>query len=306
MTNPKLLDVSMLQRMLESDNPPWLVDTRPLEDWQAGTLPGAISLNVYDYFIPQSDSAGILTMRRATRQAYKRLGIDQRPCVFFEQQTGMRSPRGLWFDEFIGRGNGAILDGGVDAWLSAGLSLAPGHAPANASTQASSRASGRAKAMTAAIGESAAEGEREEDSHHTHLVNEADNALVATIDEVLAADGIGTVVLDVRRRSEFNASFVHDCCARAGRIPHARFIFWEDVLRDGKYRDADALKHIAALAGLTPEQRILIYCHRGARAATVRYALLAAGFNNIAIFVGSWHEWAQRSDLPIHIGEPLA
>jgi len=299
MTNPKLIDAVTLQLMLRSENRPHLIDTRLVEEWAAATLPGAISLNVYDYFIPQSDPAGIATMRSAAHLAYSELEIDERSCVFFEQKTGMRSPRGLWFDEFIGRSNGAILDGGVDAWLAAGFPVEPG---GNGAGHISGNAPGHAQSMIAAIGSP---------TEHTVAGQSVNNinahvALVATIDEVLAADGVETVVLDVRRRSEFNGSFVHDCCARNGRVPDARFIFWEDVLSEGQYRDAGEMKKIAALAGISPAQRVIIYCHRGARAATVRYALLKAGFEDVAIFVGSWHEWAQRQDLPVQLGEPAS
>ncbi|STS10597.1 Uncharacterised protein [Ewingella americana] len=41
----------------------------------------------------------------------------------------------------------------------------------------------------------------------------------------------------------------------------------------------------------------MIYCHRGARAATVLAALRLAGYQNLAIYVGSWHEWAEHEEL---------
>jgi rhodanese-related sulfurtransferase len=50
------------------------------------------------------------------------------------------------------------------------------------------------------------------------------------------------------------------------------------------------------------DRRLIIYCHRGARAATVYAALQLAGYDQLAIYVGSWHEWAEQQTLPLLTG----
>lgn len=245
------------------------VDVRPERAWREATIPGAISLNVYDYFIPESDEAGIAGMAAGAREAFDRLGLgsDHIP-VFFEEQTGMISPRGLWFYELVGFEGGLILDGGIDAWQAAGGEVAPGTGTADAIQQSDS-----------------------EVAFHRELV--------ASTDEVLQHEAD---VFDVRRRTEFEGTFLHPCCARPGRIPHAHFGFYEDMLKDGKYRPAEEIREIAEKAGLSPDREIITYCHRGARAATALYGLRLAGFDKVKIYVGSWHEWAGNAALPLEIG----
>lgn len=250
-----------------------LVDVRGVDAWREATIPGAAHLNVYDYFIPQSDEAGIVALAAATEAAFERISLfEAKTVVFFEEETGMISPRGLWFHEFMGLQNGLLLDGGVKAWRDAGLPLASG---------------GGASATIASLAETA----RPKRTFRRDLI--------ASIDETREA----VVVLDVRRRSEFTGDFVHPCCARAGRIPGCRHIFWEDMIDGGSYRSADEIAALATKAGLRRDETIITYCHRGARAATALYALREAGFRDVRIFVGSWHEWAARADLAADLGE---
>ncbi|HMG49338.1 MAG TPA: rhodanese-like domain-containing protein [Inquilinus sp.] len=252
-----------------------LADVRPEAEWRRATIPGAIGLNVYDYFIPQSDEAGIAAMAGAAARAFSAAGIDGSvPVVHFEQATGMVSPRGLWFQEFLGLPGGRILDGGIDAWIASGGMTQPGTGPALAVAGAEALPAPPAPRLD----------------------------LVATIGEVAGLDPGRTMLLDVRRRSEHEGSFVHPCCARPGRIPHSAFLFWEDLLDGGRYRPAAEIAAAAAAAGLSPDRRVITYCHRGARAATALYALQLAGYRDVAVFVGSWHEWATRTDLPVATG----
>jgi thiosulfate/3-mercaptopyruvate sulfurtransferase len=250
-----------------------LIDVRQQADWQMQTLPGAYHLNVYDYFIPDSTEYSIQRMASAFHHAWQRLQLsDIVTPVFFEQRVGMRSPRGAWFAQLCGWPQALILDGGLESWKTAGGELLPGN------------------------GYSAVVSPEYVDSP---AVPKAVRHLVATRDEVLSARENGSILLDARRASEFNGQFAHECCQRAGRIPGATLLFWEEVLQDGKFLDARSLRARAERAGLSAQQRTIIYCHRGARAATVYAALHLAGFTDLAIYVGSWHEWAEHAELPM-------
>ncbi|KAA8726877.1 sulfurtransferase [Ewingella americana] len=248
-----------------------LIDVREQADWQQASLPNAVNLNVYDYFIPDCTEAGLATMAHSFQQAWRQLPqAENRIPVFFEQRVGMRSPRGAWFAWFIGCEEALILDGGLEAWVAAGGPLAPGQG----ASAVVSPSEIPAPALTP-----------------------RQRQWVASRDEVIAAGGVQSVILDARRPSEFDGSFVHDCCHRAGRIPGAHLLFWEDVLENGAFRPAAEIAQRAEQAGLHSRQRIMIYCHRGARAATVLAALRLAGYQNLAIYVGSWHEWAEHEEL---------
>ncbi|WP_226790036.1 sulfurtransferase [Rahnella sikkimica] len=253
-----------------------LIDVREFSQWQAETLPDALHLNVYDYFIPDSTPAGIAGMANAFHRAWQQLAIrDNVTPVFFEQQVGMRSPRGVWFTQFGGIENALILDGGLEAWVQAGGKLQPG--------------TGKSAVISA-------------DNPDTLTTSVFRKDLTATRDEVLNAQASGIQILDARRPTEFSGEFAHECCHRAGRIPGAKLLFWEDVVQNGAFLSAEEIRQRAEAAGLTPDRRVIIYCHRGARAATVYTALQLSGYRQLAVYVGSWHEWAEHGELPMLTG----
>lgn len=250
-----------------------LVDTRIEEEFRVGTIPGAIHVNVYDYFIAKSDEAGIIDMAEAAAAAFSAAGLKKaEKVIFFEEETGMRSPRGLWFLELLGAGNGFILDGGIAAWRAVGGVVDEGKGDAFV-----------IGAVKPGLGDKGTVFER---------------SFVASIEDVLSANP-DVDILDVRRPSEYDGSFLHDCCARPGCIPNAKHVFYEEFLEDGHYRTKVEIAAIAERAGVSPERPAILYCHRGARAATALYALRIAGFDKLSIFVGSWHEWAGTPELPV-------
>lgn len=251
------------------------IDVRERGAWETATLPGALSLNVYDYFVSDSTPKGYAAMAGAFVHAWQQLGIASGATpVFFEQTVGMRSPRGLWFLWFALGAEGLILDGGIEAWVAAGGKLAPGTGP------------------SASVSDTGAP-----DYQPTMP------QLAATRAEAIDADPASTLLLDARRPTEYDGSFVHECCARAGRIPGSKLLFWEDVVENGRFKSAAELARLAIEAGFTPSKRVITWCHRGARAATVLVALKLAGYEDVAVYVGSWHEWASHRELPLISGE---
>ena len=45
---------------------------------------------------------------------------EDKEVVFYENNSGMRAARGLWFLEYYGHPNAKMLDGGLKAWPAAG------------------------------------------------------------------------------------------------------------------------------------------------------------------------------------------
>ena len=125
--------------------------------------------------------------------------------------------------------------------------------------------------------------------------------VLATADHVAASKP--GIVLDVRSRGEFDGAEKRDCDERYGRIRGADWLEWTNFLQDGeRFRDRSDIANLLREKGLTKKSEIVTYCHRGARAAAAFYALRSLGFENVRNYIGSWHEWSARKELPVERG----
>jgi thiosulfate/3-mercaptopyruvate sulfurtransferase len=108
-------------------------------------------------------------------------------------------------------------------------------------------------------------------------------------------------ILDVRNDLEWAGHDNTPCCARRGHVPHAKHIEWTHFQENGRFKSPEAINALLAQQGINVRHDIAIYCHRGARSANAVYALRYAGIHSARNFIGSWHEWSSRADLPIEV-----
>lgn len=103
------------------------------------------------------------------------------------------------------------------------------------------------------------------------------------------------VLLDVRRRDEFEGTVVAPCDPRPGRIPGARHL---DVAHLLESPDPEAVR---ALVGEPVGTEVIAYCHSGSRSAMAAHVLELAGYR-ARNYVGSWHAWSRDPELPAETG----
>jgi thiosulfate/3-mercaptopyruvate sulfurtransferase len=105
-------------------------------------------------------------------------------------------------------------------------------------------------------------------------------------------DDAGLTVIDVRALHEYDGSAGAPCDPRQGHIPGALHVDLTKFLECGTVED------VHALTGLAAGVEVAAYCHTGARSAVAVQILNAAGYE-ARNYPGSWHEWAQRPELPV-------
>jgi thiosulfate/3-mercaptopyruvate sulfurtransferase len=105
-------------------------------------------------------------------------------------------------------------------------------------------------------------------------------------------DDPALTILDVRTAGEYSGMRGNACDPRQGHVPGARNV---DV---GELAHCETLAQVQELVGLPPGGEIAAYCHSGSRSALAVQVLRAAGYE-ARNYVGSWHEWSRREDLPL-------
>ncbi len=137
-----------------------------------------------------------------------------------------------------------------------------------------------------------------------------DKDLLAFRDDVEAAIGDpGSTVLDVRSDAEFRGerfwpSGATEGAGRAGHIPSAVHVPIDFVRNEtGAVKGADELRRLYAEDGISPDQRVIIYCTIGNRASLAWFVLkYLLGYPDVAVYQGSYVEWGELPDTPIEPG----
>jgi thiosulfate/3-mercaptopyruvate sulfurtransferase len=260
-----LTTVAELQSKLGTANL-CVIDVRPAEDYARGHIPGATHFDLFGLSLVDTSEAPLKAFMFMIHHVLELRGVNEsKEVVFYEDNSGMRAARGLWFLEYYGHANVKMLDGGFKAWQAAGAPVATeAAAPKTATFRVSER-----------------------------------RDVLATADDVLRSLGKSEIaILDTRSAGEYYGTHVR--AARGGAIPGAVHIEWTDNLdAEGKFKSNADLKSMYEKAGITPDKEVVSYCQGGYRAAHSYVALRLLGFPKVRNYIGSWKEWGDRTDLPI-------
>lgn len=248
-----------------------VADTRTEQQYAQGHIPGAVWLDISGLGARTSESA-LPLLHQELAAKFSTLGITgAEQVIFYDESMGTKAPKALWFLTYAGYRWGRVLHGGFGAWQKAGLPV---------STEKSVRPA--------------------------KLFNVNSNpAVFASTDYVAKRIRSATaVILEVRSRDEYSGKDASQHCARSGRIPGSVWLEWTELLENSlSYRQVVDLEKRLKKVGATPDKEILVYCHQGNRASNTYLALQVLGYARVRNYVGSWHEWAARLDLPMEKDE---
>jgi thiosulfate/3-mercaptopyruvate sulfurtransferase len=268
--NPQyLIDPAGLHERRRDGSPaPLIIDIRPAEQFAAGQIPGAVHIDLFGLSLVDTDPAPLKAFLWIIEHLFASRGVAaDRPVVVYDEVSGTRAARALWFLDLFGHSDARVLDGGFGAWTRAGLPVSRDPAAPVATEWQGSRRT----------------------------------EVLATWRDVLAhLNDDETRLLDTRSCEEHCGTLVR--AARGGTIPGSTPLEWTHNLGpDGAFKPAADLQAMYAAAGITPDREIITYCQGGYRGAHSYLALRLIGYPKVRNYLGSWREWGDRLDLPIEV-----
>ncbi|KMO98805.1 3-mercaptopyruvate sulfurtransferase [Streptomyces roseus] len=240
----------------------------------ARRIPGARPFDL-DGALSDHDAPAPHTMPAAAafEETLRALGVDDTSTVVVYDGAGVySSARAWWMLRAMGFDRAAVLDGGLPAWTAAGLPVAPG-GPAYEGPRGSFTARPRPGLLV-------------------------DHAAVGA-----ALADPGALVLDARTRGRFTGAAPEPRPGlRGGHMPGAVNLPFGDLQRgDGRMRPAGELGEVFA-ASTGGRERLYFSCGSGVTACVLALGATLAGYGELAVYDGSWTDWAMRPELPAVTG----
>jgi len=245
-----------------------LFDMRPPEAYANNHIPGARSFDIFGISLIDTRPEPLKAFLWLIEHLIQAKGVNNdSTVVVYDDIAGMRSARLFWFLELFGHDDVHMLNGGFNAWSSAGLPLTH-------------------EAVVPQTGNFKMDLRRER---------------LATVDEVLSnIANPGAVIVDTRSDGEYTGHTVR--AARGGAIPGAVHLEWLNNLDgNGFFKSAAALREMYESRGIGQEKQVIPHCHGGYRSAHTYLALRLIGYPDVRNYLGSWGEWGNKPDLPVEI-----
>jgi thiosulfate/3-mercaptopyruvate sulfurtransferase len=232
-------------------------------------IPGAVFFDIDAIANHATSLPHMLPSAREFARAVGALGIGDRDRVIVYDSRGVVSAARVWWTfRAFGHDAVAVLDGGLPRWRAEGRPVESG-APAP-----------RPRKFTARLRRS--------------LVRD-----LAGMRRNLATRQ--AQVLDARSRGRFAGTEPEPRAGlRSGHIPGSLNLPYDELYqKDGTLLPPQELEGKFKAAGLDLGKPVVTSCGSGVTASVLALGLYAAGRSDVAVYDGSWTEWAGRADTPI-------
>lgn len=258
-----LINASRLAR-LQSERATILIGFMPEEDFIQANIPGSVQLDWPEFEVIDTSDASIAEWRNRTARRLASLGITTgRPIVAYDAGT-LFAARLWWILHYLGHEESHVINGGLAAWQ---------------------RFSGETGGEAKPAGQSPS-------SPPVSFEPNPRAGVLAQLEEVRASlDDPNVVIVDARTPDEYSA----------GHIPGAVNINYPRNATSETpkvWKPAEELQTMYERAGVTPDKHVIPYCSTGVRSAVTFFTLKLIGYENVALYTGSWKEWGEHPDTP--------
>lgn len=242
------------------------------ERFQQGHVPGAVHVPPRLLQHGQPPAPGRLPEADHLGRLFASIGLQPgEHAVAYDDEGGGWAGRLLWTLAVLGHAHWSYLDGGILAWEDAGLPVESGPPAAVAPSQ-----------------------------YPTHI---GQTARIDTETLLGRLHDPQLLIWDARSWPEYTGEKAFS--RRGGHIPGAVHLEWTDLMdrsRALRLLPADHLRALLASRGITSDRSIVTHCQTHHRSGLSWLVGTLLGYD-IRAYDGSWGEWGNRDDTPIHSGE---
>lgn len=193
------------------------------------------------------------------------LGLSQKSQIVVYDNKGIHSAPRAWFILSLLGYNVSVLDGGLPAWIDQGMSVSTKYAQPERCTD-------------------------------TAMQSTLEEHLVSYEDILRHSKSAEYRLIDVRSAGRYKGEEPEPReHIQSGSIPNSENIPYTKLLSNGHYKSKEALKEI--FADIKAEDRLVFSCGSGVTACIAYLAASMVLDNDIAIYDGSWTEWAMKQEL---------
>ncbi|MGQ0772515.1 MAG: sulfurtransferase [Nitrososphaerota archaeon] len=238
-----------------------LIDARSYKEYSQGHIPGAVNLDLFAYHWFDTSKQGLEIFNAQSKTLLSFVGItNQKKVVFYDDVSGMLAARGVWLLMYFSHESVFLLDGGMKKWQADGLQL-------------ETKTNGFAP---------------------TKFDGKTNPKIIADYDYV-SKNLDRLILIDARSKEEYDGTVIRG--ARRGHIPNAVNVdFNLNISEDGTLKDQ---KLLSELYKIPKDSEVVTYCQGAYRAANSFLALKKLGFTNVKVYLGSWGEWSNRTELAV-------
>ena len=199
----------------------------------------------------------------------QQMGVNTKSTLVVYDDIGVYSaPRAWWMFKVMGFDNVYVLNGGLPAWQACGGATQTHYSEAQT---------------------------RGDFVGHRHA------ARLIGADTVLASiDDSSTLLLDARAKDRFSGEQAEPRAGmRAGHIPQSKNLPFAQLVHNGLLKPKTELASI--FSQLVPQEvkTLQFSCGSGVTACILALGAAEVGYQNLAVYDGSWSEWGANPDLPI-------
>jgi thiosulfate/3-mercaptopyruvate sulfurtransferase len=235
-------------------------------------IPRAVFFDIDEIADRTTDLPHMLPSPEAFAEAAGALGLRREACVVAYDTNGVRSAARVWWTlRVMGFPHVRVLDGGLPKW--------------------------RAEGRPVTAEPTAPEPTRLEPIFRPELVRglEEMRRLANRPDEQ---------VVDARGAARFRGEAPEPRAGlRSGHMPLSRNLPFDTLLTaEGEMRPRVELQALFERAGVDLGGAIVTSCGSGVTASVLALALARIGRDDVAVYDGSWTEWAGRQDTPVDTG----